>query len=408
MPLPSDIIAAVARRLAEHAGLELPAWVVETRTAARIAALGLDAAAYVAAIQSARGAGELDQLVEAVRVGESRLFRHRSQLAALIERIAPQLRGKRAIRVWSAGCAAGEEPYTLAVVLARLLPGSAISILATDISAEAIEVARAASYPATALADVPPEWRDGFVLDGDRVRVRPELAALVRFERANLVDGAVPRDCDLVWCRNVLIYFTPPARRRALERLVTATRPGGFVFVGYSESLRDLPELEPVRAGDAVYYVRRDADPFVARPPAAPPRPTPAAGVLVVHGVNRTPPFGVPVLFPEPTGAAPTVPLDEDRTPPPILIPPLPPAEDVLALRGQPAARWVTAELTARLGIRGLVRLVVDLDGAEILGDDLVPVLRRARAAAEAAGVRLELRTTRSGPRRWLTRHELG
>lgn len=403
MALGGDIVAAVASRLAEYAGLELPAWVVETRTAARIAALDCSPPEYVALIRAGRGAAELDLLVEAVRVGESRLFRHRSQIAALIDQIAPALRGRRAVRVWSAGCAAGEEPYTLAIVLARVLPQAAISIIATDVSAEALAAARTASYPAAALDDVPPAFADAFVREGDRVRVRPEYAGLVRFERANLVDASpggafAPRQCDLVWCRNVLIYFTPPARRRALERLVAATAPGGHLFVGYSESLRDLPDVEPVRAGDVVYYMRREPEMLFAR--------TPAVGVAVMPPVPvavpvaRTPVLGVPLALPR-------MPYDPDRTPPPVLIPHTPPAEDVLALRGEPAARVLTAELAARLGLRGLVRLVVDLDGADLLSDDLAPVLRRARAAASAAGIALILRTTRSGARRWLARHEL-
>ena len=147
MALAPDTIAEIAQRLAEHAGLELPAWVVEARASARIAAIGCAPADYVALIDSARGAGELAELIEAVRVGESRLFRHRSQIAALSDVVAPALRarGRRAIRAWSAGCAAGEEPYTLAIVLSRALPDCAISILATDVSGEALARARTAS-----------------------------------------------------------------------------------------------------------------------------------------------------------------------------------------------------------------------------------------------------------------------
>jgi hypothetical protein len=182
-----------------------------------------------------------------------------------------------------------------------------------------------------------------------------------------------------VWCRNVLIYFTPDARRRAIERLVAATAPGGYIFVGYSESLRDVQALEPVRAGEAVYYVKR-------RAPT--PAPTPAGGVPRVAATAES--GGWSAL-----------------TPPPVRIPQTPPTEDVLALRGEPVAREVTAELTARLAIAGLRRLIVDLDGADLLADDLAPVLRRARAAAEAAHVSLVLRTTRPGTRRWLARHGL-
>src|SRR5215475_1325665 len=117
MALAPDTLAAIARRLAEHAGLELPGWVIDARAAARIAALGCAPDDYVALIDSARGAGELAALIEAVRVGESRLFRHQAQIEVLTQVFAPAMRARRAssVRVWSAGCASGEEPYTLAI-----------------------------------------------------------------------------------------------------------------------------------------------------------------------------------------------------------------------------------------------------------------------------------------------------
>lgn len=395
MPVAPDIVQAIAQRLAERAGLELPAWVVEARAAARMEALSTTPDAYVALIESGRGSAELDELVEAVRVGETRLFRHRAQIAALCDDIVPALRasGKRTIRVWSAGCAGGEEPYTLAIVLARILPGIQLQITATDVSADALATAAAGTYRASALADVPEPWREDFLLDGDVMRVRPELASLVRFERANLVDGNTPKACDIVWCRNVLIYFTPDARKRAIERLIAATNVGGYIFVGYSESLRDFRTLDAVRAGDAVYYVKRDSERRQVTAPSS-----------VTMPVQRlTPASGIPQL----TGSA-----DSGawayaaKTPPPAKIPSTP-TVDTLVLRGEPAARHVTAELTARLGIAGLQKLVVDLDAADLLHDELAQVFRRARAAAMAAHVALELRATRPGTRRWLARHGL-
>src|SRR5436190_160883 len=137
MRVGAEIVTAVAERLAKHAGLELPAWVIEARVAARIETLEVTPVAYPALIQSSR-------------------------------------------------------------------------------SADALALAQTGRYRASALADVPEEFRDDFIADGDHVRIRPELAQLVRFDRANLVDGATPKGCDLVWCRNVLIYFTPDARRRAI------------------------------------------------------------------------------------------------------------------------------------------------------------------------------------------------
>jgi chemotaxis methyl-accepting protein methylase/anti-anti-sigma regulatory factor len=416
--LAPDIVEAIAQRLAEHAGLELPAWVIEARATARITLLGSTPDDYVALIDTPRGAGELAELIEAVRVGESRLFRHRSQIAVLAGVVAPALRarGRRQIRVWSAGCAAGEEPYTLAIVLSRALPDCAISILATDVSADALAQAETATYPRAALQHVPDHYRDRFYSDGDGIRVTPEIAALVTFERANLLDGAVPRGCDIVWCRNVLIYFTAGARRRVIDRLVAAAVPGGFVFVGYSESLRDVAELEAMRANDAVYYVRRGSD---AAPRSRPPtRPTP---VPVPVPVNDRP--SAPLVIPDaaPRSRPPTLPVPvriddrpsspfvvpDDRTPPPMLFAPTPPADDVIDLRGHPPAARVTAELSARLAQSGLRSLTIDLDGADLLDDDLAPVLRRARAATRTAGIVLVVRATRAGARRWLARHRL-
>ncbi|HEX4418093.1 MAG TPA: CheR family methyltransferase [Kofleriaceae bacterium] len=412
MQLAPEVVAAIAERLAERAGLELPAWVVDARAAARIALLDVVPDAYLALLDGGRGAGELAELVELVRVGESRLFRHRSQITALVELVVPALRarGQRSLRVWSAGCAAGEEPYTLAIVLARALPECAISILATDVSGDALAQAETATYPRAALHYVPEPYRDAFVDgggDGTTVCVAPAIAALVRFERQNLLDGAAPRGCDLVWCRNVLIYFTDRARRRAIDRLVGATVPGGFVFIGYSESLRDIPELEAMRANDAVYYMRRGGDRAAIPGPASDRKTAPI--MLAPPLADERTPIPVPIRDRKPaplTLALPLAPAD-DRTPPPIRFTLEPPADDTLVLRGHAAAALVTAELSARLAQRGLRSLTIDLDGADLLGDDLAPVLRRARAAARTAGILLIVRATRTGGRRWLARHSL-
>jgi chemotaxis protein methyltransferase CheR len=382
MPVGPDIVAAIAERLAEHAGLELPTWLVEARVASRVAALEITPANYVALVRSPRGTSELDRLIEAVRVGESRLFRHRGQIGALVNDVVPALRasGKRSLKIWSAGCSTGEEPYTLAAVLARALAGTSISIsiLATDVSADALEIARGGRYSASAQAHIPEGWRDAFVIGDDGVSVRPEVGALVTFERANLLEGSAPRGFDIVWCRNVLIYFTPAARQQVIDRLVGATVPGGYVFVGYSESLREIAELRPVRGGEAVYYVRAE------RAPARGPTRERAEG-----RVERR--------F-EPAS---------ELTPPPTRIPLAPPPDDLLVLDGQPNARDVAAAVSARLAIVGLRRLVIDLDPAQLLDDEIAPILARARAAARAANVELVLKATRSGTRRWLARHAL-
>jgi chemotaxis protein methyltransferase CheR len=306
--LAPDIVAGVSRRLAEHAGLELPAWVVEARTQARIVETGLDPASYLELIATARGAAELAALVEAVRVGESSLFRHLPQIAALVQVVVPSLRAKtkRAVRVWSAGCATGEEPYTLAAVLSRALPNVQLSVIATDVSAEALARARDATYPADELRDVPDEWRDIFIVDGDTLHVHPTIANLVSFEQANLLDAIPPKSCDLVWCRNVLIYFSADARRRVVDRLIASLVPGGYLFVGYSETLRDIPQLETIRHGDCVFY-------------AKPEKETTNPGV----DAYRTPPHGTQLPQRLPSMSIPIA-VDEEREHTAVGVPPPP------------------------------------------------------------------------------------
>ena len=384
MPLPPDILAALERRLRQHAGLELPSWVIEARALARMAALGLDAEHYLDRVSAPRGA-ELAALVEAVRVGETSFFRHRAQVDAVVDVVVPSWRhrGVRAPRVWSAGCATGEEPYTLALVLDALLPRPmfAPSILATDVSSDAIAVARRRRYPRVDLDRIPAAYRAGVEVDDEGLSIRPEVAQLVSFETRNLVDGDQPRGFDLVWCRNVLIYFSDDARLRAAQRLVAALAPGGYLFVGYSESLRDVAGLEAIAAGDAAVYRKAEAPRTPSLSPSPSPSPPPSP--------SPSPPPPPP---PRPVASRPRSPSGRAA---------------IISVHGHGDAATLTADIAAALRAPGLLYLTVDLDRADHLGDDVVAVLRRARAAATAAGIELQFVANRGGARRWLRRHRL-
>lgn len=389
-----DARARVAAQLATRAGLEVPDWVLDARIRERIAALGplLPAGAdpghaYADLVASPGGTAELDCLIESVRVGETRFFRHRAHVRALANEVVPALHGSvppgQPIRAWSAGCATGEEAYTLAMIIGRLLPGREVQVLATDLSPGALATARAGIYSTGALASVPERWRRyGFVAapqaGPDAWRVAPEVSRRVLFQQHNLLARDYPGDLDLIWCRNVLIYLAPEARQQVMARLIRSLRPGGYLFVGYAESLRDAAGLEPVRTVEAVLYRKRMPDQAQGQ--------APTRGLSAIRSQRSLEDHAA-----RPDSAAGA---DAGNIP-------------VVRLRGRyEDERRLAAELRAVMA-SDHARVVLDLDGASFLADATAAVLRRAQSAARAAGVTVHLRADRAGTRRWLRRHGL-
>ncbi len=280
------------------------------------------------------------------------------------------------MRAWSAGAATGEEPYTLAMLLAEAMPeadGWEVRVSATDISEDALAVARAAVYDEAAVAKVPERMRSRWFVPAGagRVSVAPPLRHLVRFERQNLVDGVYPHQQDVILCRNVLIYFDRDERTRTVGKLIDALAPGGYLFLGYAESLRGFEGLECLAGEEGPIYRRAFGRAGVAE------REKPAAGAEAEKPKRKK---------------TQTAPIEVETT---------------VVVDGQhedPAALGKRV----RAAIAGAsARVIVDLDKAEFLGDEVAPVLRRAAAAARAAGLEFELRATRPGPARWLKRHGL-
>ncbi|HSG41451.1 MAG TPA: protein-glutamate O-methyltransferase CheR [Thermoanaerobaculia bacterium] len=203
-------------------------------------------------------ADERVRMIERVCTHETRFFREPYQFELLEKRLIPlwlavaEVQGPRPIRVWSAGCSTGEEPFSIAMTLLHGLPGWTVDVLATDLSNRALERARAAVWPADQAREIPQHLLKKYLLKGVRsqkgwMRAAPQLREVVRFQRINLNEAAWPFDTrfDLVFCRNVLIYFDAPSRERALHRLVRHLAPGGHLFLGHAESL--LGSAERVR-----------------------------------------------------------------------------------------------------------------------------------------------------------------
>ncbi len=201
--------------------------------------------------------GEAVNLIDAVTTNKTDFFREPVHFDVLRETLLPKLAstGRNRIKLWSAACSTGAEPYTLAMVLDDFCEGRRsldYSILATDICTEVLDQAVAGRFPEAMIEPVSMEQRRRYVMS-DRnpasreVRIAPALRSKVAFARLNLMDATYPvdRDMDVVFCRNILIYFDKPTQAKVLQSLCNHLRPGGYLFLGHSESAAGV-EL-PVR-----------------------------------------------------------------------------------------------------------------------------------------------------------------
>jgi len=225
---------------------------VEGRLSRRLRELGLDFRAYYALLETDEA--ERVRLVDAISTNETHFFREPRQFEFLESRVFPEWaaraeagRMSRRVRVWSAACSTGEEPYSVAMsFLARFPPGSGweIEILATDISTRVLDRARAALYALDKSKEIPSHYLKAFMLKGTGeqegwMKAGPEIRSVVRFGRLNLNDDAlaVPGQFDLILCRNVLIYFDAPSKARVVERLLERLDGRGYLFLGHAEAM---------------------------------------------------------------------------------------------------------------------------------------------------------------------------
>ena len=213
---------------------------------------------------------ELQSLVNHLTIGESYFFRNRPHFSALTSEIIPELiaanAASRKLRIWSAGCATGEEPYSLAIMLDESFPELKrwdVRIMATDINTSFLERARAGVYTRWSFRGVEERIvQKYFRPEGStHFKLAPEIARAVEFgwlnlSRTPLAGRVLPEPFDLVICRNVLIYFTFELANRVVQSLAETLKPDGFLIVGHAESFPVLRELESVYS-HATYYYRR-------------------------------------------------------------------------------------------------------------------------------------------------------
>jgi chemotaxis protein methyltransferase CheR len=215
-----------------------------------------------------RNEDEFKELMNLVTINETSFFRFPAQFDALRDRVIPEIldnkpRGSRSFRVWSAGCSTGEEPYTIAMTLldsALEARGMRSEVLGTDVSTQALDRAKAAVYPAKALANLSQNtvqrWFEP-VKGGHRPRARAR--DIVAFSYHNLIKEPYPvvfsANWDIVFCRNVTIYFRPDSTRRVVNNFYESINPGGYLFIGHSETLTSISDrFEPVEIGGVFLY----------------------------------------------------------------------------------------------------------------------------------------------------------
>jgi chemotaxis protein methyltransferase CheR len=247
----------IARLIEGEAGIKLPPGkrlMVEGRLRKRMRALGQSGfSAYTDLLFNKGGLErELTHLINAVTTNKTDFFREAEHFDYLVEHMVPNLlKGRERnplLKIWSAASSTGAEAYTLAMVLNDLAAQNhdfRFAILGTDISTNVLAQGRRAVYPAEMIAPVPPEMQARYVMHarnpGTRreVRIVPELRRFVRFAHLNLMDASYPfdRDVDVVFLRNVLIYFEKADQEAVVGRLVGHLRPGGYLVLGHSESM---------------------------------------------------------------------------------------------------------------------------------------------------------------------------
>lgn len=209
---------------------------------------------------------ERERLVKALTIHVSQFFRNPATFDAIRTSVLPALlavkgrAGGRAIRLWSAGCACGEEAYSLAILLQESDPAVrgrfSCSVYGTDIEAECLRAAERGEYGEASLLHLPARWRQRYFqpVDG-RFRVAPDLRRIVFFKRHNITTPAPFRRIDLVLFRNVLIYMSEPLQRQVLALLHDTLNSGGYLVLGKVESLPDLsrPLFAPVNIAERIY-----------------------------------------------------------------------------------------------------------------------------------------------------------
>jgi chemotaxis protein methyltransferase CheR len=229
-------------------------YIIRNRLSRRMAELDISSVRdYYYHVKYDASLREASILIDLITTNETSFFRNEPQLLSFSREVLPdlvkrkRLNGGRRLKVWSAGCSSGEEPYTLAILLRESLVDAVdwtVEVQANDISETVLKKARRGEYSQDVCANVAPDiLARHFLQDGDVYRVCDDTRRLVTFSHLNLNDQkkvSLMSDIDVIFCRNVMIYFSDDARRRLVRSFYSALRPGGFLYLGHSETLHGV------------------------------------------------------------------------------------------------------------------------------------------------------------------------
>lgn len=229
-------------------------YLLEARVLKRIKNIGLeDFESYLQLISSLNGREELKNLFDAITINETYFFRAEFQIDALEKQIIPELvrtKNDKVIRIWSAACSSGEEPYTIALViydrLRHKFPSVKFEIMGSDLSNEILKAAEHGLYKEYAIKIIPKEYLiKYFRREGDLFKLDDEIRKMVTFRNINLYDSYVISQLDnfdVIFCANVLIYFDPESKEKVVSSLYSKLNDGGFLFIGSAESLHNVDQ----------------------------------------------------------------------------------------------------------------------------------------------------------------------
>lgn len=257
----SELYGRLSDFIYTESGIKMPLTkktMLEARLQKRLRAMGIDSfGEYCSYLFSPEGiANELVHMIDVVTTNKTDFFREPQHFEYLLEHVLPDLintKGcgiRRPFMIWSAACSSGEEPYTLAMILDEFsskAEGFHYTVLGTDISTRMLDKARNGIYDEERIQPVPFNLRNKYLMrsrdrEKKQVRVVPELRAQVKYRRLNFMSGdfGMREKMDVIFCRNVLIYFDRPTQEKVINRLCNHLTPGGYLFTGHSETLSGM------------------------------------------------------------------------------------------------------------------------------------------------------------------------